>query len=637
MKSPHNSHFLIATIALLIANPLSLWAGTDDEELLRIEKARERRWSWGYSTNPPALMQLNIYSDAKNDADIDFITTCPNLKELTITIDEKDLGKLARLTRLEELDLYESSIQGDGLTQLAGLTNLHKLNIEKCTLSEKAYESLGSLDHITTLKVNLRDLLNVRNINSLSGIQSLREISSFDFELWRLKKAERKQLVKDLARIKIEIVGHHGEHLDVENAEPPPDYQERIPRYTSVQIDVLNLAWRLTPWLGLFFLAVMGISLYVWRSRRGWVIRAGAHLPWFALFGYVTTLGLTLSVLVIIIPRKPYQEQTTAVVFWDMISHGLRETNMITKLPPLVIGNRHCFYPICSDRSHPWRGTTLCAVSNQEIIDQFPLFFEEALRQKRLSDLHLASLIDQSLSRSNRTEAIQQLREKGCQFQIQPQAIHHFLTTLEWERLSSYKAQSGVQAFAERLELEKEAAQWEDRTRRYWVTVAFEMIYFFLLLSLFWTPLLSSRLSRFAYRFWAMTPMFLVAPFQLGYCWLANSPFGAIGQGLLYPIILERCQPLFFWPFPRVGWLEIPVVGAVERLNQPVLFPGLWLEFQTCAIGAVLISLAAWFIGRWLSKKAFPVKRTEEVISAEHEEHVTPQETSPATTTQARL
>ncbi len=636
MKSLHYSLYMIAFV-LLIANPLSLWAGTAGEEDKRFEKARIPAWRTGYETNQATLTGLSIYEDVKTEEDFDFITACTNIRNLTIIIDEKYVGKLAKLSRLENLNLYRSSLQGDSLAQLAGLTNLHTLDIEDCKLSAKAFQSLGSLDQIKTLKVELRDLLDDRNIASLSQMQSLRTISTFEFQLWHLTKAEREQLANDLARIKVELVGHYGEPLDPKKTEPPPDYHKRIPRYSPFRLNVLTFAWKLTSWLGRFSLIVMVVSIYLWYSRAHWTSRARALLPRFALFGYVMTLGVTLIVLSMIIPRNPYQEQTSATTFWDMIFHGISETNAIGKLPPLVIGQRHCFYPVSSDRSHPWRGQTLCAVSNQEIMDHFPRFLEKALQQEKLSDLQMGALLDLSVSTSNRTEVIQKLREKWVHSLTQPQTLRQYLTAVEWERLSSYNGRSGSEAFFQRLELEKGAAYWEERTQRYWATATFEVAYFCLLLSVFWVPLLTPRLFRFAYRCWAILPLLLVAPFQLGYCWLADSPFGAYGQGILYPVILDHCLPLFYWPIPLTGWFELPVVGAVERLNQPVLFPGLWLEFQTCAIGAVLISLAAWFIGRWLSKKAFPVKRTEEVISAEHEEHVTPQETSPATTTQARL
>lgn len=625
MKSLLYSLSLIAFV-LLIANPLSLWAGTDEEEALRIEKGGIPAWRTGHETNQATLAGLCIFEDVKTDDDIDFITACTNIRNLTIIIDEKYVGKLAKLSRLEKLDLHRSSLQGDSLAQLAGLTNLHTLEIEDCQLSAKAYESLGSLDHIKTLKVNLRDLLDARNIESLSQMQSLRNISTFEFELWHFTKAEREQLANDLARIQVELVGHYGEPLDPKKTEPPPDYHKRIPRYSPFQLNVLTFAWKVTPWLGWFSLIVMVVSLFIWRSRAQWTIRAHALLRKFARFGYVMTLGFVLIVLTMITPRKPYQEQTSATTFLDMIFHGISETNAIGKLPPLIIGQRHCFYPVSSDRSHPWRGQTLCAVSNQEILDHFPRFLEKALQQEKLSDLQMGALLGLSVSTSNRTEVIQKLRGKGAHSLAQPQTLRQYLTAVEWERLSSYNGCSGSEAFFQRLELEKGAAYWEERTQHYWATATFEVAYFCLLLSVFWVPLLTPRLFRFAYRFWAILPLLLVAPYQMGYCWLADSPFGACGQGILYPVILDHCLPLFYWPIPLTGWFELPVVGAVERLNQPVVFPGLWIQFSTCAIGAVIISLAAWFSGRWLMKKAFPVKRTEGELSSEQEKPVTPQE-----------
>jgi hypothetical protein len=618
----------VIVMALLIANPLSLWAGADDEELLRIEKARERNWSPSYSTNPPALKQLSIYDAAnKTDADIDFITTCPNLENLSITIEEKDLGKIARLTRLEELDLWRSSLQGDGLARLACLTNLHTLEINDCELSEKAYESLGSLDQIRTLVINPLILLKFRHLDSLSQMKSLQTIAIEEAYLWDLSKLEKQKLANDLARLKVSIVNrpHHGAILDVENSDPPPARLFYANRYSTMQLKVAIFAWHLIPWLGLFSVVVIVVSMVIVRSRAQWAICACSYLPRFGLFGYSVTVVITLFVLLVLIPRRPYPAQMSGGDFWAMISKGIGQTNSVHKLPSLLAGKRHCFFLISGLAGHGYR--TLCAVPNQEVTEHFPRFLDQALQDGKLSDLQLESLSDRSVSASNRLEIISQMRAKGFRASDQPRAIRQYLATLEWESLSSCRKHVGFE-FDRRLQLEKDVADWEDRSSHYWVTVTFEIVFFWLLLSLFWVPLLKPSLFRFAYRFWAMIPLLLAAPYQLGYCYLIDHPhMGTADQGILYPMILGHCQPFFNWSIILIRWYyHIPGITILEKLNQPFILDEEYYGEYVYTLGAIIISFAFWLIGGWLMKKAFSTKKTEGAISSEQEKHVTAQE-----------
>jgi hypothetical protein len=610
---------------LLIANPLSLWSGTHEEEALRIEKARERNWSAQYRTSPPALMELYVYDGAKTDADIDFITTCPKLWKLTITLPEKDLGKLTRLTRLEELNLWKSSFQGDGLTRLSGMTNLHTLKINYCKLSAKGYESLGSLDHIKTLEINPRDLLDFRNLNSLSQMKSLQTIAIEEAYLWDLSKLERQQLAKDLVRLNVKVVNRtfYGDPLDVANADPPPARLFYTARYSPLQMNVVITTWRLIPWLSLFLLVVIAVSMYIWCSRAPWAIRTCSYLPRFALFGYLITLGFTLIVLTVLIPRRTYQAQMRGGDFWEMIYKGIGQTNGVHKLPALLVGDKHCFFLI-SVGGHG--DSTLCAIPNQEVIEHFPKFLEKALQDEKVSNLQLETLLDRTVSASNRLDVIYQLKEKGAQPLMRPRVIMLYLATLELEKWASTDGHNRSQEFAERLKLEKCVADWENRTARYWATVTFEVIYFCILLSLFWVPLLTPRLFRFAYRFWAIFPLVLAGPYQFGYGYLFDHPHvGTFFQGLLYPVLLEHLNLFFNWSSLITGNFFIPHVNVLEQLNQPVVLHSEDIGEYVYTLGAVFISLATWLIGRWLSKKAFPVKRKDGVIPSERDDQGTPQ------------
>ncbi len=116
-----------------------------------------------------ALNELNAASNSITS--VSNLSSLTNLKKLNLSSNQQfsDVSSLASFTNLEELNLYNTSISS--VSPLTSITNLKSLNIGSTSISD-----ITPLHSLQLTDLNLAGNINLRNINEITSMYSLRRL-----------------------------------------------------------------------------------------------------------------------------------------------------------------------------------------------------------------------------------------------------------------------------------------------------------------------------------------------------------------------------------------------------------------------------------------------------------------------------
>jgi hypothetical protein len=303
-------------------------------------------------------------------------------------------------------------------------------------------------------------------------------------------------------------------------------------------------------------------------------------LKWTGFLLSLAVLGLALAWTSQFM--QPF-EKGNAAVFWSGVA----------AVPLQHEGHRHRLYPrqnepylynpSCSNGF--WlHGDHWAAVSETEALAMFPRVLDLLIEDpSALTTGEIEALLGEDFA--DRAEALKKLAAQRDEIGKSAEKLQAFLwAAYEADLRETPQLREPNQCVLAIMDAQFTGARL-DRARRYWMNIVFEAVFLGGVVTLFWLPLLWSRMRRWLPLVWGGLPMFILLPYFFGYCRAAMFwPDPTFWGGPLYSWIIVNLRPLtdnmlqwdanFLDYFPRI----------LDFLNQPS-----FLDFETDHIMGIVV------------------------------------------------